>query len=211
MGLFGKKPKRMDMGAPGSPMQQIMAMQQQGLDNNTIVQELQRQGYNSSQIFDAMNQASMMAAGPLPGEMHPDMGMMQNYSMPPQQQQMNTEEQPQISKDLVEEIAEAIIDEKWKEFEDDLKKIIEWKDKTDARLAQLSQQIQDVADSLNGLHKNILNKISDYDRNIIDVGTEIKAMEKVFQKVLPSLTENVNKLERMAKGIKDVPTARKGI
>jgi hypothetical protein len=55
-----------------------------------------------------------------------------------------------------------------------------------------------MSNSLNSLHKNLLNKISEYDRNIVDVGTEIKAMEKVFQKILPSLTENVNKLERMA-------------
>ena len=47
-----------------------------------------------------------------------------------------------------------------------------------------------------------MGKISEYDQNIIDVGTEMKAMEKVFQKVLPSLTENVNKLERMTKSSK---------
>ena len=48
-----------------------------------------------------------------------------------------------------------------------------------------------------------MSKISAYDQNIVDVGTEIKAMEKVFQKVLPNLTENVNKLDRITKGYKD--------
>ena len=105
-----------------------------------------------------------------------------------------------VSREEIEEIAESIIDEKWKEFEEDIKKIIDWKDKTEARINQMDQQIKDLAASLNSLHKNIINKVSDYDRNLIDVGTEIKAMEKVFQKVLPSLTENINKLERMAKG-----------
>lgn len=105
-----------------------------------------------------------------------------------------------MGKEEIEELAESIIDEKWKEFEEDVKKIIDWKDKTEARINQMAQQINDLAASLNSLHKNIINKVSDYDRNLTDVGTEIKAMEKVFQKVLPSLTENVNKLERLSKG-----------
>ena len=49
------------------------------------------------------------------------------------------------------------------------------------------------------LSQGVLGKIGDYDKNLTDLGVEIKAMERVFQKVLPSLTENVNKLERMAK------------
>ncbi len=42
----------------------------------------------------------------------------------------------------------------------------------------------------------------EYDQNILNVGTEIKVMEKVFQKVLPTLTENVNELSRITKGMK---------
>ena len=56
---------------------------------------------------------------------------------------------------------------------------------------------------MDSLTKSIMGKIQSYDQNIVDVGTEIKAMEKVFQKVLPTLTENVNKLDRMAKGYKE--------
>ena len=40
--------------------------------------------------------------------------------------------------------------------------------------------------------------ISEYDENLINVGTEIKTMEKVFSKVLPSLTDSVNKLQRFS-------------
>ena len=64
----------------------------------------------------------------------------------------------------------------------------------------MDQQIRDIASSLNNLQKSLIGKVSEYDKNLTNVGVEIKAMEKVFQKVLPSLTENVNKLERMSKG-----------
>ena len=207
MALFGfgkKKSAQPQQSAPGSPIEQVMVMKQRGMDNNQIVQELERQGYNSSQIFDVMNQMNISGAN-MGMEQPPEYGMPQqdfSYQQPYPQQQFGQPEQREetVSKEQIEELAESIIDEKWKEFEEDVKKIIDWKDKTELRINQLDQQIKDLAASLNSLHKNIINKVSDYDRNLTDVGTEIKAMEKVFQKVLPSLTENVNKLERLSKG-----------
>ena len=199
---FGKKKKLQPQpAAPGSPIDQIMAMKQQGMDNSQIIQEMERQGYDSSQIFDALNQVNI-SGGSMGQDQPPGFG-----TQPPQQD--STYEQPSfpepepqsesMNKEQIEEIAEAIIDEKWKEFEEDVKKIIEWKDQTEVRITKLDQQIKDVVTSLNNLHKSLLNKISEYDKNITDVGIEIKAMEKVFQKVLPSLTENVNKLDRMTR------------
>ncbi len=227
---FGKKQKKgsaaPQSSAPGSPMEQIMVMQRQGLDTNTIVLELQRQGFNSSQIYDALNQVQMQAPMMAQPQMQMQMQAPPQYEMPGYMQDSTmtmpssqnfpepppvAPEQNQVSnRELIEEIAEAIIDEKWKEFEDDLRKIIAWKEQSDSKLTQLSQQVQDLNTSLGALHKNLLNKISEYDRNIVDVGTEIKAMEKVFQKILPSLTENVNKLERLSKS-PETPTKPAGL
>src|SRR3989338_4524744 len=113
---FGKKKSAQPVqSAPGSPIEQVMVMKQRGMDNNQIVRELERQGYNSSQIFDAMNQMNISGA---------DMGMEQpqEYGMPqqdfsyqqpyPQQQfeQPQEERQESVSKEQIEEIAESIID-----------------------------------------------------------------------------------------------------
>jgi hypothetical protein len=49
----------------------------------------------------------------------------------------------------------------------------------------------------------------DYDKNLLDVGTEIKAMEKVFQKVLPELTSSVQELGRITKTAKAAKPAKK--
>jgi hypothetical protein len=204
---FGKKKEKQEPTAPGLPIDQVMALKQRGMSNDQIIPELEKQGYNSSQIFDALNQINITGgnAGPLPPSTGqpdaqlPPQDFPQEQPYPPEQQPEQPP-QPQIDKDQIEEIAEAIIDEKWKEFEEDVKVIIDWKEKTEARINQTEQQVKDLANSLNSLHKSIMGKVSEYDKNITDVGTEIKAMEKVFQKVLPSLTENVNKLDRIAKG-----------
>ena len=62
--------------------------------------------------------------------------------------------------------------------------------------------MSDVKADLETLHKAIVSKIGEYDKNLLDVGTEIKAMEKVFQKVLPTLTENVSELSRITRQVK---------
>jgi len=200
MAIFGlgKKKSVEEPVAPGSPIDQITALKQRGMSSDQIIQEMERQGYNSSQIFDALNQANM-GAGPTQEPMGAPPDMPQS-GLPQDQPQQFEQPAAEPDKDKIEEVAEAIIDEKWKEFEDDIKVIIDWKDKTETRINRFEQQIKDLTNTLNGLHKNIMGKVSEYDKNITDVGVEIKAMEKVFQKILPSLTENVNKLDRLAKG-----------
>ena len=202
---------------PSSPAEQALMMKQQGYTNNQISQMLQSQGYNNSQVYDAINQAGLSANFQANDQVEsgmPEYG--QNYEQPRQYQQPQQafqapretptpalQIQPSVDEERIQEVAEAIIDEKWKEFSSDIKKIIEWKEKSEDRLAKIEQQIIDLKLSMDSLIKSIMSKVSSYDQNIVDVGTEIKAMEKVFQKVLPTLAENVNKLDRMTKGYKE--------
>ena len=199
--------------APAVPIEQVLMMKQQGYTNNQIVQALQSQGYDSPQIFDAINQAGLSGgfqAAPEPIE-QPETGMQdygQNYQ-PYQQQPFQSFQPPReiqtptsIDEERIQEITEAIIDEKWQEFASDIKKVIEWKERSEDRIAKLEQQLIDLRLSIDSLTKSIMSKISTYDQNIVDVGVEVKAMEKVFQKILPNLTESVSKLDRMTKGYK---------
>jgi len=216
---FGKKkaednldvpmPLNMQEPAQSLPTEQVVMMKQQGYTNNQIVQMLQGQGYNSSQINDAINQAGLSESyQKMPEQMEmpmPEYGQAESYQQPMQGYQSPPEMQsaPSINEERIQEITEAIIDEKWEEFAGNLKKIIEWKEKIEERVAKIEQQIVDARLSIDTLTKSMMSKISAYDQNIVDVGTEVKAMEKVFQKVLPTLTESVNKLDRMTKGVKE--------
>jgi hypothetical protein len=213
MALFGlgkKKKEEMPKEVPGAlPTDQVMMMKQQGNTDDQIVQNLQNQGYNSTQIYDAINQVNISGQMP-PQEQIPPAPQeqmqppaMEGYGMqeqmPPHGYGPETQPQTQEPNQRIEEIAEVIIDEKWKELSADINKVIEWKEKTESRVTKLEQQTSDLRASIESLNKSLLIKITNYDQNITDVGTEIKAMEKVFQKVLPNLTENVNKLERLSK------------
>jgi len=179
---------------PPIPVEQVITMQQNGLTNNQIIQTLQRQGYQPQQIYDALSQAEGRGQlEPMPETLEPagEMGAPQGS--------------PAQAPKGYEEIAEAIVEEKWQEFTRELGKMNEWKDGAISRLDKLDQSISDMKSDLDNLHKAIVSKISEYDRNLLDVGTEIKAMEKVFQKVLPELTGSVAELSRITKTAKSRP------
>ncbi|PIN68742.1 hypothetical protein COV93_08315 [Candidatus Woesearchaeota archaeon CG11_big_fil_rev_8_21_14_0_20_43_8] len=106
------------------------------------------------------------------------------------------------SNERVVELIEALIDEKWSDFTENVNRIIEWKDKTEGRINEIETTVKDLRGEFDKLHNAILEKVGQYDQNIHDVGIEIKALEKVFQKILPTLTENVNELSRITRDFK---------
>ena len=66
----------------------------------------------------------------------------------------------------------------------------------------MEQNFQNLKESFSQLQKAVIGKVAEYDKHILDVGTEVKAMEKVFSKVLPVFTENVHELSRITDKIK---------
>ncbi|MFH1316825.1 MAG: hypothetical protein ABII01_04865 [Candidatus Woesearchaeota archaeon] len=222
-GMQGEMPPpyEMDQNSMGDlssiPIDSVLALRQQGLTNNQIVQSLQRDGYTSDQIFEAINQADIkgnvesVPQGQLDQMAPLDNPMPQQYDQYPQypQQPQRGYQQPMMgSTDQIEEIAEAIISEKWEELSRNISKVVEWKDKTESKINKIEQSIEDLRVSFDKLQSALVGKISEYDKNIINVGTEIKAMEKVFQKILPTFTENVNELSRMTRKIKKTPSKK---
>ena len=104
-----------------------------------------------------------------------------------------------------EEIIEAIIEEKWEELLNDLSKLAEWKNTMTQRVVSLEQQFEDLRREFDKVHTVIISKVDDYDKNMSNVGAEVKAMEKVFSKVLPLFTENVTELAKITKELKQTP------
>ena len=100
------------------------------------------------------------------------------------------------------ELIEAMINEKWTDFTENVNRIIDWKDKTEQRITEFETEMRTLRADFDKLHSAILEKVGQYDHNIHDVGIEIKALEKVFQKILPTLTENVNELSRITRDFK---------
>ena len=193
MDLFVKKketPPSPQMPVSDMPTQQVAAMQAQGMSNSQIIQSLQGQGYPAPTIYDAIAQ-NEVKKNPEPFE-------------PPPEARAEKQQHPES-----EVIVEQLIEEKWHELQKELVKTNEWKESMGSRMDKLEQSVADMKADLDGLHKAIVARIGEYDKTLLDVGTEIKAMEKVFQKVLPELTGNIQELSRITKNVKEPKLAKK--
>ena len=134
----------------------------------------------------------------------PNMNSNLNNSM-----QQNPNIDPGMMAATNEELIETIIEEKWNELIKDINKIINWKNKTEEKVLKMEQQMKDLKDQFDELHRAVIGKIGDYDKNILNVGAEVKAMEKVFSNVLPVFVNNVKELNEITKKFKIVKSAKK--
>jgi len=233
MALFKKEaPKQ-----TGTPTDKVLNLRQQGMSDNQIVQQMQRENYSSEDIFNALSQADLKAQN-APGNLPPPMTQepeAPSFSMksqaafdiknpspsPPQPTpimqppsgivppgnslpspqniplQAHSAPQSNLDIDKIEEIAESIIDEKWDDLVKNVNKIIDWKAEMESKISELEDKNAHLQESFDKLHKGILNKIDDYDKTLLNVGAELKAMNEIFQKIMPTFTDNVQTLQRV--------------
>lgn len=257
-----------DLNQP--PTEKILAMRNQKLSNNEIIQSLQSEGYNSNVILDGMNQADLKTRvedgsasttddpNKIGNQMQFGQQSQSSSFNPPQNEQSqfdsgdasgsadqlsmappgNSGNYPQqdtnsfsgdnfsqggmpppmddsqgaapsyqgadqVTIERIEEIAEAIIDEKWNEIVKSINKIIDWKERTEGNINKLEQKFEDLRREFDNLNKGVLGKIGEYDKNLGNLGVEIKAMERVFQKIIPTMTENVHALQKLTDKLTD--------
>jgi DNA-binding transcriptional MerR regulator len=203
MALFEKKKEPMAAAQTEdrTPIDIVREMKSQGYSNNQVVEYLQKQGLKSEDIFDAINKAEAgPSAGPIETAMPP-----QFQQMPAQTAFMQSAPGFGISKEQVEEISESIVDERIEDIKKEFKKILDWKESAETRIVAIMQSLEDLSKNFDNLHTGVLGKIEEYDKGIVEVGTEIKALEKVFSKILPTLTENVSELSRITQKMKESP------
>jgi len=181
MALFGKKkeeaPAPVQMPERSLPVDQVVSMKQQGYSDQQIIDYLGQQGYSSDEIYDAMSQAGQ-SGGPEPQMQQPSSGAN------------------------VEQHVESIVGEKWADLQKELSKMVEWRSTMGSRVDKLEQSVADLRSSVDNLHTAIVRRIGEYDKSLMDIGTELKAMEKVFSKSIPELTNNIQELSKVTKDLK---------
>lgn len=188
------------------PTEKVVAMRKQGLTDNQIIQSLQQEGFSSQDVLNALefadhNPPQHGSTAPVPPPINPMQNnpppMFQNKPMQPQPNQV-----PVQKDEDMEELIEAVIEEKWQSIEKDIDRLLDWKSSVDERMNVLQHQVKDIKKNFDELHSAIIGKVGDYDKNILEVGSQLKAMEQVFSKVLPTFTDNVAELSRITDKIK---------
>ncbi len=166
--------------------ERVKMMLQQGFTKEQIVETLQREGNSSNLIFDAFSKAGM----------NPPVSQPTVVSAP------ENREMSDVEKVSTEEYIDSVIEEKWDELEEGVKRIIEWKNNTEKRVARIEQKIEDLKEEFQKLHNSVIGKIGEYDKSVQAIGTDIKALESAFKTILPEFTKNVSELSRITEKIK---------
>jgi prefoldin subunit 5 len=174
---------------------QMNMLKAQGLSNTQSIDALQKKGHSYTEILGAMNEIQSGGNNMIPN--------MPNQTIPP-----TPDIDPGTMNASNEELIETIIEEKWNELIKDINKIISWKDRTEQKVQQLEQQFSDLKNQFDELHRAVIGKIGEYDKNILNVGAEVKAMEKVFSNVLPIFVNNVKELNDISKKFKVVASQK---
>jgi hypothetical protein len=188
------------------PVDDVLQLREQGLTDALIAEELKNRGYNQKQVAQALSQADL-AAGSGAGMTAPEAessayGGYGNVSQPLAQASAS-QFSPQASfgdsnlYERMEEIVENMIDEKWDELLAEVKKIVEWKESIEEKQVQIINDLEKLKEDFTVLHQGVLGKLEDYDTQMRDVGTELKAVGRVFKDVVPEFVENVKELKSM--------------
>ena len=221
------------------PTEKIQQMQSQGLQNQDIISNLQKEGYKHEQISQAMDHVAIKGELPDTG-MNPiqrsptediPVGLLNapSPSVPQKQYEPEPQQQPEMvsqeeygtptgfspepleraSYDAIEEIAESIIKEKWDELIKGVGDIALWKERIDIDLEGVKQELIRTQEKFENLQKSVMGKVSEYSEGVINVGTEMKALERVLEKILSPLTRSVKDLQEVSEKLaKKTPRKR---
>jgi len=210
MALFAKK-EGVAKQEKSSLLDMVLYMKKQGYADDQVVDYLQNQGYKNAQIFDAMSQAGIKAEEKLPisgPPSIPELAPAEKQSVPGAMPSISEPQKP-AQRERVEELAEAIIEEKWSALTKSVDKIAAWKDRTEERIIKLEQQVKNIKDQFDKLHAGVLGQVSEYSKGLSGVSSDVKALSEVFKKTLPTFTQNLAELQRVTKKLKAPKSSKK--
>lgn len=210
----------------GPPLNKVQDLKQKGLSQDEIAERLRSEGHNSQEISDAINQSEIKSGIEIPspseGQLQPSMmdqfseteieeeapsptGEGTNITIATEQPKIITQQIPIRTKtepEEIEELVEAIIDERWQEMIGRAGDIALWKEKTKTDITSIKQEILRMEERFENLQKSILTEVKDYSKGISSINSEIKALEAVLQKIITPLTTNIKELDRITKKLK---------
>jgi hypothetical protein len=173
---------------------EVFQMRQQGLTDDVIMGELQKQGVPPDAATAALTQSGGDAGMPVM-DYPSSIG-----GMPPQQPMMDMQSQmppPDMMSERTEEIVENLINQKWTELVREVQKIIDWKARMEERQMHAESDLTKLREDYKTLHEAVLGKLQQYDDRMENVSTELNAVGKVFQDTVPQFIENVKDFSHM--------------
>lgn len=200
------------------PVQKAIMMKSQGMANDKIIEALLSEKYTYQQIRDALQQAEIKKNVSNPGQAQEEaqaQEMPKEESMAPQAEpSAPSQNAPQpaaprpmmqasaprpmpsgINIDEIQRILEEIINEKWKESEEAIVRILEWKAGITAKMADMESRMKEFNSRIDSMNLVLGKKAEEFNMTMTNVDTEIKALDKALNKLIPALSDNISELK----------------
>lgn len=215
MGILGKKGEKKESKSD-VPVQAVISMRDRGLTNEQIINQLKSQGYKLQSIRDALTQAEVKSAAVMPKEpeMPPPLEAppLPPPPMPGEVAPSKAPEMPVFGAKVekvrgakieeMERILEEIVDERWKDVTARFKTLEELKGKIEVKIDELNIKVNGLVKRMDNISNVMMTKVEEYDKTMKDVDVEIKALEKVMQKLVPNMAEQVKELRDIVTGLR---------
>lgn len=205
----------------------IKGMKERGMDNTGIIDELKNRGHSSRDIYDSLDKEGEQYSSDLEPP-SPDERMNPSISSIPNSQPMDNREQewednqedrmmgPPLSNnspqqipqrqniEQIEEIAEAVVDEKLQEFSSSIGDINVWRERVNSEIGAIKQEVIRIRNQLENLQIGMLGKVEGYNKSVLTMSSEMKALSKVMEKIIEPLSMNVKELSRITEKFKNI-------
>jgi hypothetical protein len=199
-----------------APLERLMQLQSQGMQDNEIVKKLRDEGMPMSEISEAFNQAKIKqavsqdfdgmqqsimqgeepVAEELPQEQFPQYSSEQ-YSQPSDQYQQEYY-QPQLDTGTITEIADQVVSEKFAEFNKKTGDIVSFKADTQDRIKDLDERLKRIETSIDKIQQAILGKIGEYGNSMTYVHKDLENIHDTMSKLMNPLIDNYKELKKIA-------------
>ena len=139
----------------------------------------------------------LSAPSPSPSLPTPPLPSPPSFTPPTHESSPHLSGSQELLTEDIEKIAESIIDEKWEKVKGELDDLKTWKVDLDTQVKGFKSQLDTLGKRVDDAQNAMLGKVEEYNKSLGGVNVEIQAMGKVFEKIIPQFTENVNKLSEL--------------
>lgn len=196
---------------PNDLRTKIETMKQKNVPTSQIIENLKKEGHSSQEIYDSIANTESIPApdleAPSPNDDISSEEMQESTitktTTPPVTEEETPQQIPQRQNiEQIEEIAESIVSEKWQEIGSTIGTLNIWKEKITAEIEATKQEILRLRNQYENLQAAMLGKVEEYQKNISEIGSEMKALTKVFEKIIQPLTTNIKELSKITEKLK---------
>ncbi|MBI4448281.1 hypothetical protein HY643_04835 [Candidatus Woesearchaeota archaeon] len=214
------------------PTEDVLKMKKGGMSDYQIKKELEKKGYSFQQISEALNQVDIKSGVeeggnsgmqlsaineeksedefiPVPTPQATNQAPQDEYKQQSQNvmsnvgsQQMSFQPQQPSPFGNLQSLVEEIVEEKWSELMVNVGDINVWKAKMVDDVESVKQEVVRMQSRFENMQSAVLGKVKEYNEGIKDIGVEMKALERVFEKIIEPLTMNVKELSRITEELR---------